>query len=470
MQAERLSEQLRRHQDENARLVHRESGLVGQIEQMEKQMQKYVQGGKNVTEEENSALKDRCSALESEFRQSRELYNKLEEMYSERSAQVEDTLKRLSQREGKINELQGMVSRLETTNEMLRTDSGLERNKAELLASMESDKVAASRALQQNSKLKKEIEELQQELVNLINSKAELLDRLEDYKRQVEKLSSSDSQIKGLQESLRERDVAISSMKNQIKYLESVSQPGNSSPEYTTATVDTDLKQLELTLADLQRATEEIRGLHSINSELRSQLEVLSSRTRECSESRSPSSRTGQESRSRSPSSSSNSSDHGNSTLSVSSDSFIQVDKIKSSSSSPPSSDNSFLNLPKIASGDVTKSVDVANGNPAILSDQHGGKVSSPVDNLEAWRQLENRFISAMNTVASLSSDKDQLEHLVTRLQEETDTIADYIVMYQHQRKQQKMKIQVFFTQRSSWKDFDSIGDHWRDFIFTGGV
>ena len=35
--------------------------------------------------------------------------------------------------------------------------------------------------------------------------------------------------------------------------------------------------------------------------------------------------------------------------------------------------------------------------------------------------------------------------------QEETDTIADYIVMYQHQRKQQKMKIQVFFfTQRSS--------------------
>ena len=51
-----------------------------------------------------------------------------------------------------------------------------------------------------------------------------------------------------------------------------------SSPEYTTATVDTDSKQLELTLADLQRATEEIRGLHSINSELRSQLEVLSSR------------------------------------------------------------------------------------------------------------------------------------------------------------------------------------------------
>jgi len=62
-------------------------------------------------------------------------------------------------------------------------------------------------------------------------------------------------------------------------------------------------------------------------------------------------------------------------------------------------------------------------------------------DNLEAWRQLEQRFISAMNRVASLSSDKEQLEHLVTRLQDETETITDYIIMYQHQRKQQKMKI-----------------------------
>ena len=36
---------------------------------------------------------------------------------------------------------------------------------------MESDKVAASRAMQQNNKMKQEIEELQKELVNLINSK-----------------------------------------------------------------------------------------------------------------------------------------------------------------------------------------------------------------------------------------------------------------------------------------------------------
>merc|ERR1719356_837079 len=59
-----------------------------------------------------------------------------------------------------------------------------------------------------------------------------------------------------------------------------------------------------------------------------------------------------------------------------------------------------------------------------------------------ALKQLESRFISAMEKLAELSSDKEQLEHLVERLQEETDTIGDYVIMYQHQRKQQRIKIQ----------------------------
>ena len=37
-----------------------------------------------MTEEENSALRDRCSALEAEIRQGREARSKLEQMYSER--------------------------------------------------------------------------------------------------------------------------------------------------------------------------------------------------------------------------------------------------------------------------------------------------------------------------------------------------------------------------------------------------
>ena len=47
-----------------------------------------------------------------------------------------------------------------------------------------------------------------------------------------------------------------------------------------------------------------------------------------------------------------------------------------------------------------------------------------------------------MERVAQLSTDKDQLEHLVTQLQDETEIVGDYIAIYQHQRKQQRMRME----------------------------
>ena len=64
-------------------------------------------------------------------------------------------------------------------------------------------KVAASRAMQQNAKLKVEVEELQKELVHLINTKAGLIDQLEDQKRRIENMAGADGEIKGLQAALR---------------------------------------------------------------------------------------------------------------------------------------------------------------------------------------------------------------------------------------------------------------------------
>ena len=47
-----------------------------------------------------------------------------------------------------------------------------------------------------------------------------------------------------------------------------------------------------------------------------------------------------------------------------------------------------------------------------------------------------------METVAQLSTDKEQLEHLVAQLQDETEIVGDYITIYQHQRKQQRMRME----------------------------
>jgi len=52
-------------------------------------------------------------------------------------------------------------------------------DQTKLLATMESDKVAASRALTQNVEMKNQLDELQQRFVQLTNDKAELVIRLD---------------------------------------------------------------------------------------------------------------------------------------------------------------------------------------------------------------------------------------------------------------------------------------------------
>ena len=47
-----------------------------------------------------------------------------------------------------------------------------------------------------------------------------------------------------------------------------------------------------------------------------------------------------------------------------------------------------------------------------------------------------------MERVTQLSMDKEQLKHLVTQLQDETEIVGDYIAIYQHQRKQQRMRME----------------------------
>ncbi|KAI5704918.1 hypothetical protein M8J75_010017 [Diaphorina citri] len=58
---------------------------------------------------------------------------------------------------------------------------------------------------------------------------------------------------------------------------------------------------------------------------------------------------------------------------------------------------------------------------------------SDPVDQ-NALRQLEEKFKMTMTELAELSDEKQRLEHLVTQLQLETETIGEYAALYQKQR------------------------------------
>merc|ERR1719376_467553 len=398
--------------------------------------------GKNVTEDEIIRLKDHILSSESEMKITRDEKEKMQEMLAERGKQVDEMGQRLAMRETKIMELQGKVSGLETTVEMLKTTSHSSgTDQAELLAACQSDKVAASRAMQQNVNLKARLEELHGAMVTLTNTKAELLDKLDTANKTISSYDNIQAEIAARDEAVKEKEIMLTNMRNQVRYLEEElsrrrtpdsNQIENSN--MTTLNKIEDNQQFIDMEKELYQAREMIRNLNSQNSELRSKLEVLSSNTRDCSESRCDSSSDGRV-------------EMVDSSLS---DSFVELN-VKEKSS--VSSSDSFVNVDPAQNDEYEASeTDVTSIEQTVIrtadlpfvpsQELTSSQTNSSLDNFESMKQLENRFMAAMEQLAKLSSDKEQLEHLVERLQEETETIGDYVIMYQHQRKMQKIKIQ----------------------------
>lgn len=75
----------------------------------------------------------------------------------------------LQLKEDALTELQHELNRLQTE----------QPDQVKLMATMESDKVAASRALSQNVEMKQQLDELQQRFVQLTNDKVDLVNKLD---------------------------------------------------------------------------------------------------------------------------------------------------------------------------------------------------------------------------------------------------------------------------------------------------
>ena len=68
-----------------------------------------------------------------------------------------------------ILERDAVIGELETQVEMLKSTTSANSDLHGLMASSESDKVAASRAMAQNHRLKDQLEELQMRLIELVS-------------------------------------------------------------------------------------------------------------------------------------------------------------------------------------------------------------------------------------------------------------------------------------------------------------
>lgn len=138
---------------------------------------------------------------------------------------------------------QQLITELE---EQLENINSEQPDKTKLLATMESDKIAASRALTQNVELKKQLDELELRFVQLTNDKAELMNKLDaeeyanremrnSYAQLEEKLHSIDERFKFKDEEmirlshenedLTRKNLVLQQQVDQLKHYEVSFQP-----------------------------------------------------------------------------------------------------------------------------------------------------------------------------------------------------------------------------------------------------
>lgn len=84
---------------------------------------------------------------------------------------------------------------------------------------------------------------------------------------------------------------------------------------------------------------------------------------------------------------------------------------------------------------------DITGNNHVDKQDGISDSVSTvSIPTHEAMEKLQERFKRTMLEVAELTDEKQRLEHLVMQLQGETETIGEYITLYQQQRRMLKQK------------------------------
>jgi hypothetical protein len=121
-----------------------------------------------------------------------------------------------------------------------------------------------------------------------------------------------------------------------------------------------------------------------------------------------------------------------------------------STTSTASSSDDS-----KVGGGDnVNNNIDVSNNgismspnlealNNTVPHQNGNGADFSPVLSKDvAMVKIEVKLKEAMQKIVDLTGEKEHLEHTIDRLQDETDTVGEYITIYHYQRAQQKAQLQ----------------------------
>ncbi|XP_042898392.1 golgin subfamily A member 2 isoform X2 [Parasteatoda tepidariorum] len=303
--------------------------------------------------------------------------------------------------EEKVVELEKILARMK--------DDQVDQNR--LVETMQSDKVAASRAVTQNRELKKQLEELQNGFVEMSNDKLELTERLDSEKHRTkelgERLSQQEDELRELQEQLAQKESELQNLhKSNTKGIFQQNQIADRMRHY-----EAQGHLAEMLQSEIHQAQEQINALTSQNSDLRMALAKQAEITVD--------------------------------------DENQREDKDSSKRNDLVASLSASVRQLEMERNQMMKQLEEQKVSRLQLEEEmkkqetlfhEDGTESNVVSRKDyemmrsAMTQLEERFKQTMSKIAELSDERQQLEHLVLQLQGETDTIGDYIALYQIQR------------------------------------
>lgn len=432
--------------NENDSLVKREQELLKHVSDLERQIQQQMQKQKTYSEDQKEQpaevqSREEIQKLTSQLASLTESYEGLKSQLGKSEAEKKEVEKNF---ELKLEEMKNM----EMLVEQLKTETP---NLSQLMTDFEDKSVAASRALTQNLGLKEQLDEMQRAFITMTNDKMELTDKLQSEMHLGKEMK--------IRYDSMEAELNETKQKWQYKENEMIRL------SHETTELEKKILQQHLEIDRLRHyESKEYHGTESIlEKELENGKRLIEILTNKVNILESERSLQHQEAGHDHHGGHGHSHSHGNSNDHLhdheskdhkcqddnSKKHLEEIEMLKMEKNELLKAIHDFQIGKKISNEEIGTTEDVeTNGIGGLpqMNEETMKKLSVPqsvtpsMATEEALEKLQARFRRTMLEVAELSEEKQRLEHVVTQLQFETETIGEYITLYQYQRRLLKQK------------------------------
>ncbi|XP_058795718.1 golgin subfamily A member 2 isoform X2 [Phymastichus coffea] len=419
-------------QQQLSRMKEAFESVSGEKDEVNKKYQSYLQ---QLDERHSKLLTDLESAKrkieESEIREQSyiqrlsELEQQLQREKSKTVPPVEDQSEKIAILTKSMDNLvlehenlQSMLNEKENEIENLKKDlkelQDIKEQSAEaskLAQALQSEQLGASRAVSQNHQLKIQLDEMHDAFIALSNTKLDLTEQLQAERTIGKKLNAQlnevENQMEQLKEELSQKEAALlelekerllaAQIEDQIQHYQAQSHnavPLQQELQKALVTIETLKKENQLLISKSQaiETTTVTAEIHQENRETMPDITVTTG---------------------------------------------TNVDEIADSTTISSFFTNVNVSSDSLEAGARNPSEKLEDDavDTSISKTQFVIPEASVIPSVsEPMKKLEIRFKETMEKVAELTDEKQRLEHLVLQLQGETETIGEYVTLYQKQR------------------------------------